>query len=104
MSYCLLKMLSLCTHSLRYLSRLEFTLWMKCRFKYFEMLVYCLRYVSDFCGVFSNLTSISCNFSSVSTLCFLAGFLFRSDPLDLIFLITTWMPLLLWTVFPGNFL
>jgi hypothetical protein len=72
------------------------------QFKDFETLVSCVRHLSNFCGAFYNLVPISSSFSLVSTQCFLAGFFFRSDTVDLILLISSWMPLELRTVFLGN--
>jgi hypothetical protein len=60
-----------------------------------EMPVSCAKHLSDLCSVCYNLAFVSSNFSSVSTWCFLAGFLSISDPVDLIFLISSWMPLCL---------
>jgi hypothetical protein len=58
--------------------------------------------VSVNCVVCSNLASTSSGLSSVSKRYVLADFLSRSDPADLTFLICSWMPVVLWTVFPEN--
>jgi hypothetical protein len=68
----------------------------------FSKLVSCARCLSDFCGVCSNLAPILSSFPLVSMLHFLAGFLSRSDPVDLILLISLWMPVMLGTVILGN--
>jgi hypothetical protein len=51
----------------------------------FEMPVSYVRHFSDFCGVHFNPAPISYSFFSVSMRCFLAGFLPRSDAVDLTF-------------------
>jgi hypothetical protein len=68
------------------------------------MPVSCAGYLTDFSGVCFNLALISSGVSLVSTWHFLAGFLSRSDPVDLTFLISFWTPLVLGTVFPVNLL
>jgi hypothetical protein len=69
-----------------------------------EMLVSCARQLSDFCGVCSTLAPILSSLSSISTQhSFLAGLLSRSDPVDLILLISVWMLIVLGSVIPGNY-
>jgi hypothetical protein len=85
-------MLSL--HTLYHLNRLKFTassLWLLTISRRQSLVQ------GDFCGVFSNPAPISFVFSSVST-----GFLSRSDPVDLTFLTSLWMPVVLGNVIPRN--
>jgi hypothetical protein len=75
-------------------------MWIDC----FEMPVSCARRLSDFRGVCSNLASFRpLSFLSVSNWHFVTGFLSRSNPVHLTFLISSWMPLVLGTVFMGTF-
>jgi hypothetical protein len=67
----------------------------------FKMPDTCARRPSDFYGVCSNLASISSSLFT-STGRFLAGFLLRSDPVDLTFSICSRMSRVLGTVFPVN--
>jgi hypothetical protein len=64
----------------------------------FEIFVCCMKHLGDSFGAFSNLSFI---LSSLSLHC-LVGFLCRSDPVDLTFLISLWMPVVLRIVIPGN--
>jgi hypothetical protein len=98
-------MLSLCMHTLsipftcvEILTTLIFTL----RISNFDMPVSCPRCLNDYCDMCSNLAPVSPNFSSVSTWHFLAGFLFRSDTVDLTLLIGLRILLMLMLVFPRN--
>jgi hypothetical protein len=62
----------------------------------------CTRRLPDFWGVCCNTVHILPIFSWVRTRSFLPGFLSRSNPVGLTFLIISWTPLVLETVFPGN--
>jgi hypothetical protein len=61
---------------------------------YFEMPISCATSGGDFCGVCSNLSPVSYNFTLRSARCFVVGFLARSDPVDLTLLITFQMYIL----------
>jgi hypothetical protein len=61
----------------------------------FEMPISCAGHLSDFCGVCSNLHTVSPSSSSVSTRHFLAGSLSVSDPVNLNILLQLWMHLML---------
>jgi hypothetical protein len=65
----------------------------------FGMSVSCTRHVSDVCP---KLAPISCSLSSVSTRRFLAGFLSRSDPLNLNLEMNEWVSPVLEIVFQEN--
>lgn len=66
------------------------------------MLFSCAKHLSDFCGVSFNVALISSSFSLVATEHFFSGFLYRSDPVDLTSLISSWMLVVLGIVMPEN--
>jgi hypothetical protein len=77
--------------SLYHLNRMEFTSWIKCGVNNFKIPLFRSRCLSDFCGVCSNLVPTSSSFS-LGRQHFLAGCLSRNDPVDLTFLMSSWMP------------